>query len=264
MALRLILVGVVAGLGLNLPARESVQAWKHSAETWVYSCLAEWDARMPTDEKAFVVVAEPTAAPAEVPAPLPTPAPVAAATLVAFTPTEAELATGLDLPTIPMALEEPVVTPTEPVVIPTEPVVTSIDADFDHAMNAVVAELTADLRETEARSRLALESVIVGDGLHEGFAYALNRDADDWTRALETAEPVQSAPSVKPTKVGADLDGGVAVSLNREAESLGDEAATSEPTVSKSRLTQAVRLTGLAAQAWVNLLHGPAVVVITH
>ncbi len=86
MALRLILVGVVAGLGLNLPARESVQAWKHSAETWVYSCLAEWDARMPTDEKAFVVVAEPTAAPAEIPAPLPTPAPVAAATLVASLP----------------------------------------------------------------------------------------------------------------------------------------------------------------------------------
>ena len=66
-------------------------------------------------------------------------------------------------------------------------------------------------------------------------------------------------------EVGADLYPGVAFALNREAEGLQhDSPATAEPAGSGNRLTQAVRLTREAVQAWANLLHGPAVVVISH
>ncbi len=145
MGLRLLLVGVVAGLGLNLPVRENVSAWKRAAETWVYSRMAEWDARMPTGPSAFVVVAEPNPPAVSDPAPAldallsPTPVTVTKIEEPAAVAQHPDLNAALDLPTIPMELDEPA----EPAAT-TVPILT--DADFDTAMNAVVSDLTADLR----------------------------------------------------------------------------------------------------------------------
>lgn len=58
MALRLVLVGVVASLGLTLPSREALDAWTRSGQAWMNARLAEWESRRPVDENAFVYVAD--------------------------------------------------------------------------------------------------------------------------------------------------------------------------------------------------------------
>src|SRR5829696_8515531 len=59
MVLRLVLVGLVAGLGLSLPDRRERDAWGYSAQRWVNARLAEWDTGTTTDSGAFVLVSEP-------------------------------------------------------------------------------------------------------------------------------------------------------------------------------------------------------------
>jgi hypothetical protein len=59
MAIRAVLVSVVAGLSLALPSGKQIEAWAQSAQAWVSERLAQWDAQMPTDESAFVYVSEP-------------------------------------------------------------------------------------------------------------------------------------------------------------------------------------------------------------
>ena len=43
MMLRLVLVGIVAGLGVTVPGREDGDRWLGSAERWANSVLADWD-----------------------------------------------------------------------------------------------------------------------------------------------------------------------------------------------------------------------------
>src|SRR3954451_5110943 len=96
MTLRVILVGLVAGLGLGLPSAERVRTWGDSARDWARTQLAEFEARTATDEGAFVLLTEPTAddaeaATSETPAePTPATATAAAASPAspAVTPTE--------------------------------------------------------------------------------------------------------------------------------------------------------------------------------
>jgi hypothetical protein len=59
MALRLVLVGVVASLGLTLPSKGTLDCWSRSSQAWLNARLAEWESRKPVDEGAFVFVAEP-------------------------------------------------------------------------------------------------------------------------------------------------------------------------------------------------------------
>jgi hypothetical protein len=58
MALRLVLVGVVASLGLSLPSGETLEAWTRSSQAWINARLAEWESRRTVDEGAFVFVAK--------------------------------------------------------------------------------------------------------------------------------------------------------------------------------------------------------------
>ena len=65
MALRLILVGAVAGLGLSLPSASRLQSWGDSTRIWAHARFAAWDAQMPADASAFVLVAEPSVPPTD-------------------------------------------------------------------------------------------------------------------------------------------------------------------------------------------------------
>lgn len=53
MLLRVMLVGLVTSLGLELPTEGDLDAWKQSGRDWCQTRLAEWDARMPADASAF-------------------------------------------------------------------------------------------------------------------------------------------------------------------------------------------------------------------
>lgn len=297
MGLRLILVGVVAGLGLTLPTGKQFEAWKVSAQTWMNARLAEWDEPMPADESAFVLIAEPTATAAdasqpplasETPAPeirtesahAETAAPEIPAASQPAVPTD--LALGLDLPTAPMPIEE-----TDPKPAPAGPSTTlGLDGAFDVAQHAVLSDFRRHQPATVATSNsegptatgTAARSprfgpVELDENLYAGVAYALNHGADGLTVPPTDARPSRG---FEPLEVGNDLYTGVAYELNRKAEGLDPSTApeTTRLTLaqvgetksleSADRLTHAVRLTREAMNAWANLLHGPAVVLITH
>lgn len=281
MALRLILVSAVAGLGFGLPSGDRLQTWGDSTRCWVHARLAEWDAEMPADAAAFVLVAEPSADTAQL---APTPAPVEPAALATSTTTArtkdvaapapnpiasapfglTELAAGLDIPTIPMDLETPEI-------VTAAPAVTVDDSAFNTAQGAVLAAFAADARAVALAKPVvtpSFEPIEPGDDLYQGIAYALNREAE----GLHPSESL--APRFEPLDPGPDLYQGIAYALNREAEGLGLAApsnATSESSViqelespaRRGRLAQAVRLTREAAHAWASLLHGPAVVILS-
>jgi hypothetical protein len=63
MVLRLVLVGLVAGLGLSIPSRRDVEILARHAQTWLNDRLAEWDSQAPVDEGTYIIVAEPVATP---------------------------------------------------------------------------------------------------------------------------------------------------------------------------------------------------------
>ena len=258
MALRLILVGAVAGLGLSLPSASRLQSWGDSTRNWAHARFAAWDAQMPADASAFVLVAAPTVPPSESAAPAPTPTP--AADKAAPVPIIAtELAAGLDVPTCPMNLEAPSATALD-------------DSAFDVAQRDVLSAFAADALANE-RPSPRFEPIVLEDDADEGVALRLNREAE----GLNLATAVKSfAPDrFEPMVVGDDLEPGMAFALNREAEGLNLGSFRNAPPEvwvgrevespdSRGRLTQAVRLTREAVHAWASLLHGPAVVILSH
>ncbi len=111
MGLRIVLVGLVAGLGLSIPSRDQICALGGSARGWMSAQLAEWDGQMPSGETAFVVIPEPTPTPDPVAAPLAETVAAAsmpaAETTATVTTTEIDDRTaGLDTPTRPIELAE--------------------------------------------------------------------------------------------------------------------------------------------------------------
>jgi hypothetical protein len=292
MALRMVLVGVVAGLGLTLPTGRQFTSWKDSAQSWASARLAAWDAQMPADENAFVLVVEPASiaadsvsAPRAVASAGERPAADAPKTVVSApatpTPTSAltgendpkttptDLAVGLETPTSPMPLTE-----SEAV----EPALSlsTLDSAFGIAQNEVVSAFAADEKAIVAVNpptpapAPVFEPLEVGDNLYEGLAYELNREAEGMSL------PREEVARFEPLDVADDLYAGVAYALNREAEGLEVPAQSDpprptmvrledmRPATRDSRLTHAVRLTRDAVYAWANLLHGPAVVTIAH
>lgn len=53
MGLRVVLVGLVASLGLDLPSGQEVGAWVNSGKAWCLAIVADEDARMPNGRAAF-------------------------------------------------------------------------------------------------------------------------------------------------------------------------------------------------------------------
>ena len=122
MGVRLILVSLVAGLGLTIPSASQVKHWTESAQAWVFTRLAEMDARMPADESAFVYVNDGPAVLAEEPTPaaetatVSVPEPTKPAATEAAAPNASaladaqkladELAAGLEVPFIPAAIDD--------------------------------------------------------------------------------------------------------------------------------------------------------------
>ena len=51
MMLRLVLVGMVAGLGVTIPSRPVGHGWLGSAERWANALLADWDSWRPDENE---------------------------------------------------------------------------------------------------------------------------------------------------------------------------------------------------------------------
>lgn len=160
MALRLVMVSMVAGLGLTLPTTEQLSDWKDSAGRWVGGKLAEWDARMPAGERAFLFVNEPD--PISVPVPEVPVAEVVGSVPVASpqdAPRVEESPLGVIVP--PEPADDPASVLVEEMVAPAVVEVASADASFDTAMAEVLADFQSDhaLRaESEASSAVRVQA----------------------------------------------------------------------------------------------------------
>lgn len=276
MVLRLLLVGLVAGLGLSLPSRSDFDTMARSAQHWMNDRLAEWDTHTSSDQGTYVFVVEPT----------PTPAPFAAAdptSLVVATPvpdSDEGFADALGESVASFAQDElaartratdPVVkslaelVPSDPasllaISLPTGPAfapngdLTTPELAFGASSEQTGRDLSADvvarksIDQPDSSFEVALEETVVSftrDALFLGLA-----------RADQT-------PRGEPLEIDGDLYAGEAYALNRLSDGIStpvppDDAAGKNP----NRLTNAVRLTREAVFAWASLLHGPAIVTI--
>lgn len=220
MFLRILLVGMVSGLGLELPVRSQIAGAEKPRCRWCEGRAAD---------------AEPASAPIEAVAAEtgPAPMPNGDAAFVAEPAPE-------PMPAEVFAEAEPV-----PAEVPAE---ADPDATFGAILEAMVADFDADATLPAPAEPAIPQEVAVAvappapepelepaEDLYPGLAYALNRDAEGLT--IPPAEP----PAVAPAAPEPDL------------------AAVPAP-ARPDRLRTAVRLTGEAAMAWLSLLHtSPAV-----
>lgn len=126
MALRLMLVGVVASMGLNVPEGREFEAIAHHCRVAWDASLARWDALMPAGEQAFQedAIVAPAAAPIVV---APTPeqrfdaivagmaSSFAADQSASPEPAPAVAAPQVEGPIVPLAAAEPTIESSEPV-----------------------------------------------------------------------------------------------------------------------------------------------------
>ena len=279
MGVRLILVSVVAGLGLTLPTTKQVTSWKGSAQSWMSARLADYDARMPADEKAFIYVADTSPFPDDQPdahtvaatKERPAPAASAIAPKAASIAPEA-LAAGIETPTAPMDLDDIEA-------LTASPAGEILDVAFEEAQSETLKVFAADreslivLPAPAANLAAAVEPETISttmdlndsDDMQEGLAYLFQ------VETTNTADRPGAIENTAP-EVCEDLYPGMAYALNRESEGLNPSesndrrpAARAVETVnSNTSLNQAVKLTREAVYAWANLLHAPAVVTINH
>lgn len=276
MGLRLLLVGLVAGLGLDLPTGQDLERWAHSGQTWLCGTLDQWNEWAPRGDETLCIAA-PTAPASE-------PAPSA---------------------TTPITTAQTQSTPTEP----------NADDEFAAVVDDMVDEFAADstpaatqlAHEPAASQALppapapvvspatpAFEPLEVGDDLYPGLAYQLNREGE--TVRPETAEtgsvvaavpPVDPAPEPAPALASEPADETKTARTTSEVPpavppvatvavvatgvKLPDPAPAAEPKPAaqlvllapgRRRLAAAVRLTGEALEAWASFLEGPAIVSI--
>jgi hypothetical protein len=281
MALRLVLVGVVAGLGLTLPSGARLAAWRDSAQSWVNARLADWDASMPAGEDAFVVVTDSPLPSSDTPSGPPTIAAADRAGTSALTPVSeqpepptAPVVAAADDDAIPSAPTEPTGMDDSEMGSPSTTseaqaaIQVPADTPFDAALLAVVDAFGHDGPSPAAEAPAPGEPLDVGDDLYPGVAYALNREAEG-LHLTDAARPAKAAHEIAET-----ANEEMAYVLNTEADGLdvaGETAVastsddpvpapgcTAEVTDTGARLSRAVSLTREAVSAWASLLHGPA------
>lgn len=301
MALRVLLVGLVAGLGLTLPTGGRTESLGTVFRGWVNARLAEWDARENFDARDFVLIDEPLpvlratpSAPPESLANVVSHEPIAAV-IDAHPAAIAGLGEALDVPTAPANPDDHEIELTDSrkseelnaaMFVAQADFLdglradasarAALDTDFNAAQALVVAAFCADqesakpLLETKVPDP-RFEPIDAPDDLYAGIAYSLNKGAEGVESPVVSVVP---ARALEPIDVLEDLYTGTAYALNRQSEGL--DVATpcpaptqlvGERTVSvggDGRLSQAVRLTREAVYAWASLLHGPAVVTLAH
>jgi hypothetical protein len=239
MGLRLIIIGLVASLGLDLPAAEDLRSWARSGQTWLCTALDEWDDCTAGEEASSKVgVGSPkpvvAAETGEVSGTIATRSSAAegSAEMVA----DREFAEVVEEMIVTFAAEEPM----KPLLEAGDALVQEVPVGgLDGSLPRT--EITV-IEDSETSSTIAFDPIEVPADLYPGIAYALNREADGLA-GDDQVPPAIAAVECAP-------------------------ATTVEPPVEMirvsrgQRLANAVRLTGEAFQAWANLIRGPAVASI--
>jgi hypothetical protein len=258
MMLRVVLVGIVAGLGISPPSENELTGWTRSVQTWLDAGFLAFNAEDLTgeDEGAGEVAVEaPTAK--DVAPEASTPAPVK----VAMPLSDADdLSEDDDQPAAPIAA----IDEDEEATAPTGDAAAAEAVAFD----AVIDEMVADFSRAEIRPRPTADDLA---GLDFDDAMELVAEAIANVPAQPRADPETKGD--QPLEIDDELYPGEAYVLNREADGLPDPAQVSPEGESEDaaghasadrQLNHAVRLTRDAVYAWINLLQSPAIVTISH
>ncbi|AGA30747.1 hypothetical protein Sinac_6673 [Singulisphaera acidiphila DSM 18658] len=276
MVLRLILVGLVAGLGLSMPSRRDLDTMTRSAQHWVNDHLAEWDTPTLSDPGAFVLVVDP----AETSPLLAAPASACAPTLIS----DEEFAGVLNDSVASFAQDALAGTTREmdqfvknsdqlaalelsrslAIDLPSEPAALADDepnrVDLTELAFEGWAEETTPSKPVELADSNVTDSLdLVFEGVIEDTVTRFDQDAS------MLAATVRGLNADQTFGVNEDLDTDEIYASNRSSDGIqgsNSAAAADEAVRSENRLTNAVRLTREAVVAWASLIHGPAVVTI--
>jgi hypothetical protein len=204
MMLRLVLVGIVAGLGVTIPSPPVGLGWLGSAERWANSVLADWDSWRPSDsdgEREHLVVSIHDCEQCRL-------ARAAAASCELQDPAVASS------PTTKWA-------PVNPVADGNKPGELSVAAPVSNQGTAVVS---------------VFDTMEFGDDFYTGIDFKLNSEADGGKLARPVASPVAIATDTPPLAVSQDFEMGLPeVLCGTTDEEVADlvfitEAATARPT----------------------------------
>jgi hypothetical protein len=258
MVLRLVLVGIVAGLGVTPPAESELSGWTRSVQTWLDAQLVEWNARglLNEEERAFDSAAE-------------APAANETTTKVPARDAEEDALADLDFETLVDATADEFAG--EPAADEPARIDEKKSAEAEAvAFDAVVDEMVADFSKVEVADKATPAAPIVDEA--DALDLELAETLDLVTRAIDAApskaETVMQGTDYQPLEVGEDLYPGEAYVLNRDAEGLGASAPIGGidavgGVTTGNQINQAVRLTRDAVYAWLNLLQSPAIVTIS-
>lgn len=220
MALRVMLVGLVASLGLDLPSSQDLARMARRSLDWVSSQAANIEkfvAELAPNRDAGPAVMEET----------PEVASIEVGTGDGLAPTTGT--TG-PTPTHPTTVDRPAIEVVdEPELSPSSVAADPIDGRFDSIVSEMASEFAERAGDVEAPAALAGS----GEDPFPGVAYAMNREAD----GIEDEWLVEE----------------VAGSENRPQVVVSEEP-DEDTNPRAARLGTAVRLTGQAIQAWMSVL----------
>jgi hypothetical protein len=240
MVLRLVLVGIVAGLGFSPPAESELAGWTRSIQIWLDAQPAESNARTPlvVDEVVFNAFA------------VEGPAVVTGGPQASASQDEADELAALDLEFESIRQDEPATVQPAPI--------GDVAVEEGLAFDAIVEEMVADFARVASATGEQAPKVEESDDEELALADALD---------MEWAAPSTEVAAAEPLAVGDDLYPGEAFALNHDAEGLDAPAAPgvtdAEAGASAgNQIGNAVRLTRDALFAWLNLVQNSAIVTI--
>ena len=249
MAIRFLLVTLVAAMGFEPPTRDEVSTWTRSGRQWVAARLDDWSVTttqraQDANDKAFRSIVETMSRDFSK---------NLAATELAKANTKAKAVITFEPIEVPDSLETGLAFAFE-----TFDVLDSTDTRLAFALNREVAVETAPFMLivpilAPASVPVSATSIIVVDAIEEGFALALNREADGLSNRVLASE-IEAAPAVAAVEIASSSpDKSPGVSIAKVESERGDGQT--------AKLSSALSLTRQALSAWASVLNGSSAMV---
>jgi hypothetical protein len=244
MALRLVLMGIVAGAGLTLPDARELDEWTRTAQDRMCTYGGAGEDQSRVDEGAFAFDAETVDWPPVMP--------IAPATTVARDPRPACVASDQLFGEVQdRMVHEFARGPVETEVTVLEAPISGPWASIADLIAPLTKPASSELEESLDRDR-AFASVVES----MAAAFVIDRGLDDEDTAPRAVPPFESL------ELGEDFSTGEAGSPNHGAEGIGivdpEVGRPARHGMRGSQFSRALRLTREAVFAWADLLHGPA------
>ena len=244
MAIRFLLVTLVAAMGFEPPTRDEVSTWTRSGRQWVAARLDDWSVTtaqraQEANDKSFRSVVETMSRDFSKDL---------AATELAKLNTKAKAATTFEPIEVPDSLDTGLAFTFEPIEVPD-----SLDTGVAFTLNQEIAVETAPFVLivpvfVPASAPIPAKMIVVADAIEEGFALSLNRESDGLSNRVLVSE-IEAAPAVAAVEIASvRSDDPSPSSITKVVSDRGDGQTV--------KLSSALTLTRQALSAWASVLNG--------